>query len=295
MKKRGEELWYQVFIYAFVGCLLMVCLFPLLYVVGVSFTSDAELYERGKLMVIPHRPTLQAYTKIFTTNALLLNSLWISVLRTLTGTAFSLSCTLVMGYAVSRQDMPGARALMFMVLFTVLFYGGTIPTFITVKDVGLYNSFWAMIIPGLVNGWNVLVFRQFFFNLPHDIEEAAEIDGVNKFGMFVCVVLPMSLPVIASLGLFTAVNHWNSWFDAMIYLTDQEKQPLQLILYQMHKDANIAANTNDAAALTDSLERSSSRSLRMALTVIGTVPILCVYPFLQKYFIKGVYTGAVKG
>ena len=149
--------------------------------------------------------------------------------------------------------------------------------------------------PGLVSGWNALVFRQFFESLPHEVEEAAEIDGVSKLGMLVRIILPMSLPVVASLGLFTAVNHWNSWFDAMLYIKTASRQPLQLVLYQMHKDANIAANTNDMAALTDSLERSSSRSLRMALTVIGTVPILCVYPFLQKYFVKGVYTGAVKG
>jgi len=295
MKLRGEELWYQVFIYTLIILLLTVCLFPLIYVVGVSFTSDAELNMRGKLMIIPYQPTFSAYTRIFTTNALLLNSLWISILRTLAGTALSLSCTLITGYAVSRSDMPGAKVLMFMVLFTVLFYGGTIPTFLTVKDMGMYNNFWAMIIPGLVNGWNVLVFRQFFYNLPHDIEEAAEIDGVTKFGMFWRIVLPMSLPVVASLGLFTAVNHWNSWFDAMIYITDSERQPLQLLLYQMHKDANIATNSQQDVNLVDSLERTSSKSLRMALTVIGTVPILCVYPFLQKYFVKGVYTGAVKG
>ena len=295
MKLRGEELAYQIFVYVFVGLLLLISLFPLLYVVGVSFTSEAEYYARGKLMIIPFQPTFAAYTKIFTTNALLLNSLLVSVQRTLVGTLLGLSFTLIVGYATSRTDMPGSKFLMFMVLVTILFSGGMIPTFLVVKDIGLYDSFWAMIVPGLVSGWNALVFRQFFFNLPHEIEEAAEIDGVSKFGMLTRVVLPMSLPVVASLGLFTAVNHWNSWFDAMIYLKTRINQPLQLILYQMHKDANIAANTNDMSELTDALERTSSRSLRMALTVIGTVPILCVYPFLQKYFVKGVYTGAVKG
>ena len=230
-----------------------------------------------------------------TSNANLLKSLWLSEERTVLGTVLSLSFTLIIGYGTSRKDMPGSKFLMFMVLVTILFSGGMIPTFIVVKDMGLYDSFWSMIIPGLVSGWNALVFRQFFDGLPHPVEEAAEIDGVSKFGMLVRIILPMSLPVVASLGLFTAVNHWNSWFDAMIYIKSGKNQPLQLILYQMHKDANLAANTNDMAALTDSLERSSSRSLRMALTVIGTVPILCVYPFLQKYFVKGVYTGAVKG
>lgn len=295
MKSRGSELRYQIFIYVFVGLLLAISIFPLIYVVGISFTSEAEYYARGKLMVIPYKPTIAAYTKIMTTNANLLNSLWVSIERTVLGTVLSLSFTLIIGYGTSRKDMPGSKFLMFMVLVTILFSGGMIPTFIVVKDMGLYDSFWSMIIPGLVSGWNALVFRQFFDGLPHPVEEAAEIDGVSKFGMLVRIILPMSLPVVASLGLFTAVNHWNSWFDAMIYIKSGKNQPLQLILYQMHKDANLAANTNDMAALTDSLERSSSRSLRMALTVIGTVPILCVYPFLQKYFVKGVYTGAVKG
>ena len=246
-------------------------------------------------MIIPFQPTIAAYTKIFTTNANLLNSLLVSIQRTVIGTMLGLSFTLLVGYGASRRDMPGSRTLMFMVLVTILFSGGMIPTFVVVKDLGLYDSFWSMIIPGLVSGWNALVFRQFFEGLPHEVEEAAEIDGVSKLGMLVRIILPMSLPVVASLGLFTAVNHWKSWFDAMLYIKSTSRQPLQLVLYQMHKDANIAANANDMASLTDSLERSSSRSLRMALTVIGTVPILCVYPFLQKYFVKGVYTGAVKG
>ena len=295
MKLRGSELLYQIVIYALVGLLLLFSVFPLIYVLGVSLTSEAEYYARGKLMVIPFQPTIAAYTKIFTTNANLLNSLLVSVQRTLIGTALGLSFTLLVGYGASRRDMPGSKQLMFLVLVTILFSGGMIPTFVVVKDLGLYDSFWSLIIPGLVSGWNALVFRQFFESLPHEVEEAAEIDGVSKLGMLVRIILPMSLPVVASLGLFTAVNHWNSWFDAMLYIKTASRQPLQLVLYQMHKDANIAANTNDMAALTDSLERSSSRSLRMALTVIGTVPILCVYPFLQKYFVKGVYTGAVKG
>lgn len=295
MKLRGSELVYQVFIFLFVLLLVVVCFFPLLYVVCVSLTSEAEWIERGKLMLIPLKPTLAAYQKIFTVNASLLGSLGISTMRTIIGTVLSLSSTLFLGYAVSRRDMPGTKPLMFLVLFTVLFNGGLIPTFLVVKDAGMYNTFWSMVIPNMVNGWNILVCRQFFSNLPYDVEEAAQIDGVGKLGMFFRIILPMSLAVIASLGLFTAVNHWNAWFDAMVYIKTESLKPLQLVLYQMHKDANLSAAANDFESLTDSVARSSSRSLRMALTVIGTVPILCVYPSLQKYFVKGVYTGAVKG
>ena len=215
-----------------------------------------------------------------------------SVLRTLMGTAVVLCASLITGYAVSRRDMPGNKILMFMVMVTVLFGGGVIPTFIVVNQTKLYNTFWAMIVPGLLDSWSVLVFRQFFMNLPREIEEAGEVDGVKKFGLFIYIVLPMSTAVIAALGLFMAVGHWNAWFDAMLYLKDDRLKPLQLVLYNMHKDSNLGYNMNE---VTDITQRTSSRSLRMALTVIGTVPILCVYPFLQKYFTKGVYVGAVKG
>ena len=292
MKLHGSELSYQVFIYVFVSLLLLVSVFPLFYVVCVSLTSEQEWLDRGNLMLIPLKPSLEAYNRIFTTNALILNSFWISVLRTVVGTAMCLSFTLVPGYAISRKDMPGSKFLMTLILITVLFSGGLIPTFLVVKDTRLYNTIWALIVPGLTYSWGCLVFKQFFANLPSEIEEAAEVDGVSKLGLFFRIVLPSSLAVIAAIGLFTAVGHWNSWFDAMVYITDDAKKPLQLILYNMNADANIGYNSNE---LNQFEVRVSTRSLRMALTVIGTVPILCVYPFLQKYFVKGVYVGAVKG
>ena len=292
MKVRGAELRYQIVIYTFISILLIMSAFPLLYVVCVSLTTEAEWLQRGNLMLLPWNPSLEAYKRIFTTNSLIVGSFGISVLRTAAGTVIGLIFTIIPGYAISRKDMPGSRALMFIILITVLFSGGMIPTFLVVKATGLYNNFWSMIVPGLVYSWSVLVFKQFFSNLPSEIEEAACVDGVTKFGLMVRIILPMSTAVIAAIGLFTAVGHWNAWFDAMIYITDNTKKPLQLILYNMNADANIGYNTNE---LNQFEVRVSTRSLRMALTVIGTIPILCVYPFLQKYFTKGVYVGAVKG
>ena len=292
MKLHGAEKRYQIFIYTLVSLLLIVSVFPLFYVVCVSLTTEQEWLRRGNLMLIPYQPSLEAYVRIFTTNALILNSFWVSVFRTAVGTVLCLAFTLIPGYAISRKDMPGSRFLMGMVLVTVLFSGGLIPTFLVVKDTGLYNSIWALIVPGLTYSWGCLVFKQFFANLPTEIEEAAEVDGVSKFGLFIRIVLPSSMAVIAAIGLFTAVGHWNAWFDAMVYITEDKKKPLQLILYNMNADANMGYNTNE---LNQFDVRVSTRSLRMALTVIGTVPILCVYPFLQKHFVKGVYVGAVKG
>ena len=292
MKLAGSERIYQGCIYTIVSLLLLISAFPLFYVVCVSLTSDAEVMERGNLMLIPMRPTLEAYERIFLRNGLIFNSFYVSVVRTLVGTAATLAFTLVAGYAVSRRDMPGNKALMFLIMITILFSGGMIPTFLVVQATGLYDNFWSMIVPGLLDSWSVLVFRQFFLNLPHEIEEAAEVDGVPKIRLFLLIILPMSTAVIAALGLFMAVGHWNAWFDAMIYIKDDSLKPLQLVLYNMHKDANMGYNMNE---VNDFTGRVPTRALRMALTVIGTVPILCVYPFLQKYFIKGVYVGAVKG
>ena len=287
----GSELVYQVVIYLLIT-LLLVASFPLLYVVSVSVTSEAEWLERGNLMLIPLRPTLEAYTKIFVRNSFIFNSFGISVLRTLLGTAIGMVVTMLMGFATSRRDMPGGKVLMFLTLVTVLFNGGLIPTFLVVKDTKLYDTFWAMVIPCAFSGWNILVARQFFSNLPHEVEEAADMDGASRIQLLTRILLPMSGAVIAALSLFTAVGHWNSWFDAMVYIKNESLKPLQLILYNMNMDANMGYNINE---LNDFEARVSSRSLRMAITVIGVVPILCVYPFLQKYFTKGVYVGAVKG
>lgn len=288
----GSELAYQAVIYFLITLLLIVSAFPLLYVVSVSLTSEAEWLERGNLMLIPLHPTLEAYKRIFVRNGFIFQSFGVSLLRTLAGTAIGMFITMMMGFATSRRDMPGGKALMFMTLITVLFSGGLIPTFLVVKDTKLYDTFWAMVIPCAFNGWNILVARQFFSNLPREVEEAAEMDGASRFQLLTRILLPMSGAVIAALGLFSAVGHWNSWFDAMIYIKNENLKPLQLILYNMNMDTNMGYNINE---LNDFEARVSSRSLRMAITVIGVVPILCVYPFLQKYFTKGVYVGAVKG
>lgn len=292
MTMKSTERLYQICIYTIVGALLIASIFPLFYVLCVSFTTDAELVERGNLMLIPYKPSFEAYVRIFLRNGLIVNSFFVSIFRTIVGTISVLTFTIIAGFIVSRKDMPGSIFLMFMIMITILFGGGLIPTFMTVQSTGLYNSFLALIIPGLLDSWSVLVFRQFFNNLPSEIEEAANVDGVSKMQLFIQIILPMSLAVIAALGLFMAVGHWNAWFDAMLYIKDDNMKPLQLVLYNMHKDANMGYNVNE---MNDFTARVSTRSLRMALTVIGTVPILCIYPFLQKYFTKGVYVGAVKG
>ena len=288
---------YQTVIYVVIILIALMCVFPMLYVVLLSMTSEAEWIQRGNSMLVPYRPTLRGYIKVFNQSKTYMHSLGISGLRTAIGTGLTLTFSMYFGYVLSRREMPGNKLFMFLILITVLFHGGTIPTYLTVKSLGLVNTFWAMIVPGLVDSWGVLVFRQFFMNLPHEIEESAYIDGISEIGLMIRIIAPMSLPVVAAMGLFIAVGHWNAWFDALIYIQDDMLKPLQLIIHNMSLNADLTDYTMNKTNI-DTLSQQanvSTRSLRMCLTVMGTVPILIVYPFLQKYFVKGVYVGAVKG
>ncbi len=295
MKKRqiNTEKVYQAVIAAVVAILVLVSLFPLIYVAGLSFTSQQEYMSRGNLMVIPYRPTLEGYKRILFRDDTYLKGLLVSLLRTGIGTAVTLVCTLIMGYLLSKEDLPGRRGMLFAVMVTVLYNGGMIPAFLTVKGLGLLDTFWAMILPGMVDTWSVLVFKQFFSGLPKEVIESAEIDGCGELRMLVQIAVPLSTAVMAALGLFMAVGQWNAWFDALIYLQkNTDLYPLQLLLRNVFANANMGYNSS---IQVDMMKNQTDTSLRMVVTMIGTVPILCVYPFLQKYFTSGVYMGAVKG
>lgn len=295
MKKRqiNTEKLYQAVIVIIVAILVLVSLFPLIYVMGLSFTSQQEYMSRGNLMVIPFKPTLEGYRRILFRDDTYIKGLFISILRTGIGTAVTLACTLIMGYLLSKEDLPGRRFLLFAVMVTVLYNGGMIPTFLTVKGLGLVDTFWSMILPGMVDTWSVLVFKQFFSGLPKEVMESAEIDGCGEFRMLVQIAIPLSTAVMAALGLFMAVGQWNAWFDALIYLQkNTDLYPLQLLLRNVFANANMGYNSS---IQVDMMKNQTDTSLRMVVTMIGTVPILCVYPFLQKYFTSGVYMGAVKG
>lgn len=292
MKINTEKL-YQAFIYIIVGLLVLMCVFPLIYVIGMSLTTEQEFIARGNLMIWPHDPSLGGYKKVLFNTNTYIKGLGVSVLRVIVGVSFQMVCNIILGYMLSKKDLPGGKILSIAVMITVLYGGGLIPSFITVSGLGLLDSFWAMIIPGLVDSWSVLVFKQFFCGLPNNVLESAEIDGCSETRKLTDIVLPMSKPVMASLGLFSAVGHWNSWFDAVIYLpSNREWYPLQLLLRNMLTSSNIGTDF-DTSVLVERVTQTPT-TLRMVVVVVGTLPILCVYPFLQKYFTAGVYTGAVK-
>jgi putative aldouronate transport system permease protein len=263
---------------------------PFLYMVLGSFASSEEFARRG-LMLIPRKFSLEAYTYIFSTNTIvrsLLNTIFITV----AGTLINIIFTALMAYPLSRRELLGRRSVMLMVIFSMLFSGGMIPTFLVVKSLGLMNSLWSLLIPGAISAFNLIILKNFFQQMPDGIEESAKIDGCNDLGILTKIVLPLSLPAIATFSLFYAVGHWNSFFSAILYINDTTKWPIQVILRQVVIMSE--GGIGDSSQVNDSFV-IPPQSIKMAVITVSTLPILIVYPFLQKHFAKGVLLGSVKG
>ena len=279
----------NVVIYILLTLIAVIMVIPFIYVIAASFATEAEIQTRP-IFFIPDSPTLDAYARIFDMNDMgtrVFHSLLISVCVTAIGTFINLFFTTTMAYGLSRTNLIGKKTLLNMVLFTLVFGGGMIPLFLVVKGLGMYDTYAALILPGAISAYNMIIVRNFFMELPRELEEAASIDGCSDIGIFIKIALPLSLPCLATFGLFYAVGHWNNYFGALLYLEDSTKFPFQLVL------RNIVMQT--AETQTDPNALIPEDTLKMAVIVIGTVPILIVYPFLQKHFAAGVMVGAVKG
>ncbi|MEV6103731.1 carbohydrate ABC transporter permease [Streptomyces sp. NPDC051940] len=262
--------------------------YPLLAVVGTSFATQTDIIRSGGLVLWPDHPTLDAYRTIFS-GGVVLRALLVSVLVTVAGTAASLLTTVGMAYGLSRRDVPFSRFILMTALFTMLFNPGIIPNFLLVKELGLYNTFASLVLPALVSAFNLVVLRSFFMNLPQELYDAAKVDGAGDFRVLARVVLPLSKAVIAVISLFYAVTYWNAFFNALLYLDDAEKWPLPMVLRTFVLQGRALEGSVAGEAL------APQQAVQMAVLVIAVVPILLVYPFLQRYFTKGVLTGAVKG
>ena len=279
----------NVVIYILLTLIAVIMVIPFIYVIAASFATEAEIQTRP-IFFIPDSPTLDAYARIFDMNDMgtrVFHSLLISVCVTAIGTFINLFFTTTMAYGLSRSNLIGKKPLLNMVLFTMVFGGGMIPLFLVVKGLGMYDTYAALILPGAISAYNMIIVRNFFMELPRELEEAASIDGCSDIGIFIKIALPLSLPCLATFCLFYAVGHWNNYFGALLYLEDSTKFPFQLVL------RNIVMQT--AETQTDPNALIPEDTLKMAVIVIGTVPILIVYPFLQKHFAAGVMVGAVKG
>lgn len=298
VKRHGEQV-YQIVCVVLVSLFALMCLYPLLYSLGISLVTQKEWVDsNGLILLFPKNPTLAAYGKVLKTGGFIFKAFGVSLLRTFLGTVGGVLLAAVLGYVLSRKNLPGKGIITGLVLVTIFFSGGMIPTYIVVKELHLINTIWSLILPGLLNTWYALIFKQFFMAIPEEIEEAAQVDGVTELGLFVRIILPMSGPVVASISLFTMVAHWNNWFDAMIYIDTASHDWWPLQYYVTVTFSNMAQLNQGQLAEWENIVGTNSDvadiATKMALTVISLVPILVVYPFFQKHFTKGVYMGAIK-
>jgi len=283
---RGKEPEFKIVINGILVISLLVVLFPFLYVLMTSFAPREEILTRG-FFLIPHQWTLNAYGYLISSDQFV-GSFKNAITITVFGTIVNMVFTSLMAYGLSKPWLNGRRVLNFMVLFTMLFNGGIIPTYLVVKDMHLLNSFWALFLTGAIAPFHLIVLRSFFQNIPIELEESGRIDGCSELRLFWQIILPLSMPAIATFTLFYAVQNWNSYFNAVLYLNDSAKWPLQVFLRQMMNEGNTSLENMTT-------EYQYSPAVKMAAIVLTALPLLVIYPFLQKYFNKGMLMGSVKG
>lgn len=284
------------FIYVFLTLLAFSAFYPFWNSLIISFNEGMDT-SKGGITFWVREFTLENYKIVFE-DSRLMSGFVIATLRTVVGTVTAILATSIFAYGMSKRELMGRKYYMIMCIITMYFGGGLIPSYMLIRSLGLFNSFWVFIIPALVSVWNMIIFRTFFQGLPQGLEESAKIDGCGYWGTFMRIVLPLSGPVIATLSLFTAVNHWNEWFVASIYITKEELMPIQTILRQI-LFSNIASeqlSNVDASSIAhiNAAKKITSKSLTMATIMVATIPIVCVYPFLQRFFVKGVLVGSLK-
>jgi putative aldouronate transport system permease protein len=272
----------------FLIVLSLVTLYPFVHVASIAFSTYPEAIRTG-LHLYPREVEFTSIQKVFASNEIwraYYNTIW----RTVVGTTLSVVTTGMGAYALSKNSLPFRKVIMGMFLFAMYFSGGIIPSFLLMRTLNLLNNRWVMVLPSLVWGFNIIVMRNFFLSIPDSLEESARMDGATDLRIFFQIVVPLSLPVIATVGMWMGVHHWNAYFDNLIYITDRNKYVLQRMIRSLIIDANMSGmeSMNDASIL-------SPESLKGATILVSTIPILLVYPFAQRYFIKGVMIGGVKG
>lgn len=282
---RSDKIFNSI-IYVLLALVAVISIFPLLYVVSVSLTPYSEVVKNGGFIVIPRRISFEAYDRIFSDPALG-RSMLITVFVTGVGTVINLVLTTMAAYPLSRKNLPGRTFFLLFIIITMLFNGGLIPTYLIVRSLGLLDTVWSLIVPGAIATFNVLIMKSFFENLPEELFESARIDGAKEFRVLWQVAIPLSIPSIMTVGLFYMVGHWNSFFSAVLYITDTNLHPLQVIIRNM-------------LLLTQSSELQAevtvpTAAMQMAAVISGSLPIIAVYPFIQKHFTKGMLLGAIKG
>ncbi|WP_274362892.1 carbohydrate ABC transporter permease [Paenibacillus thermotolerans] len=288
-----NPLWAQTVIIVIHMLLSAITLYPMLNVLAKSF-SEAHTITANPLMIVPGAFTVEAYKYIFST-PVLINSFAITVFVTAAGTLLNMVFTTAAAYGLSKTRVPGHKFFMWLIIIPMLIGAGLIPQYILYKDLGMLNSLWVLIIPGLVSPFNFILMRNFFWSIPQEMEESAYMDGASDLRVLWSIVLPLSKSALATVGLFYAVGHWNDYFNGLFFISDNSKWPLQVVLRSIIIDQNMMnmGSINDALSAEKAVV--TPENIKAATIIFAMVPILLVYPFLQKYFVKGIFLGSVKG
>ena len=289
---------FLVFVYFFLAIALLIVLYPLIYIVSASI-SNPHLVNSGEMWLLPKGVTFEGYRTLLGNSSIwrgYLNTIYYTVL----GTSITLLVTLPCAYALSRDDFYGRRAFTNFMLVTMFLSGGLIPSYLLIRSLGMLNTVWALVIPGAVSVYNVVVTRTFFqTTIPREMEEAAIVDGCSDFRLFMQIVLPLSTPIIAVMALFYGVGHWNSFFSALIYLSDKSMYPLQMILREIlilqDMSSNTVSNVTSEMASMLYSKQQLAEVIKYGVMIVSSLPVIIVYPFLQKYFVKGMMVGSIKG
>ncbi len=293
VKKSGKRLFFDWVIRLILLAAGLVTLLPFLYVVALSLLSEQEFTSRG--LVIPSRPTLENYIMFFKWGTKIKDAYAATFFITVVGTAIALTVTALLAYGIARKDLPGQRMINNLLVFTMFFGGGMIPTYMVIKSLGLLNTYWALILPGSLSVWNTMLMRTFFRQLPVELEESAVLDGASDFCIAFKIMFPLSKASFATIGLFYAVGYWNEWYAALLYLNDAKMYPLQMALRDIITTNAAALDATKMASGIMQTRMPPSIVVKMTAIIFSVGPILLIYPFVQKYFVQGVMVGSLKG
>lgn len=290
MKKKNVKFsLFNLFNYTLMLLLCIIFLYPFLYTAAISFSGAKPILE-GSVLLLPKEFTLSAYQILFSNNTLVTSFIY-TVELTVTGVFASIVGTILIAYPLSKKGFKGKNVILNLIIFTMYFSGGLIPTYLLVKNIGLTDKMASLILPNLVDTFLLIIVLNYFRGIPVELEEAAKVEGANNIQTFFKIILPLSIPVLATLTIFYAVGYWNTFFNALIYIQSPEKYPLQIMLFQILSSTDtINTTSNDVIA-----KNIIPENLKGAIVMVTALPIIVVYPFLQKYFVKGATVGAVKG
>jgi putative aldouronate transport system permease protein len=272
------------------GVIGLLCLYPFIYTLSISLSTATEASRQG-FHLFPREISLASY-KMVLTNPDIVRGYVNTLVRTVLGTALTVVACCVAAYPLARKEMPHRALMTFLIVFTMLFSGGMVPGYLLIKKLGLVNTVWALVLPGMLGAFNIVIIKNFFQSLPESLAESARMDGASEWTVLFHIYMPLSKPVLATVALWSAVGHWNAWFDALLYITDDRKQVLQTFLQRIVIESS--TQLMELGVTDTSVVQFTTETIKAATIIVTILPIICVYPFVQKYFVKGILLGGVK-